>query len=472
MTHSATLAARTAPPAATGLAATQTWSSRLGFILAAVGSAVGLGNIWKFPYIVGEYGGGAFVLVYLICVAAIGLPVLIAEIVIGRRGGGSPIHAMRTLAQREGNSRAWSLVGWIGIVCAFLILSFYSVVAGWSLLYLGFAAGGEITASAGVDAADKMASLFTRLLADPGRLIAGHTLIMAATIFVVMRGVRGGLESAVRIMVPGLFAILIGLVIFAAATTGEFARAAAFLFRPNFSALTLDAVLVALGHAFFTLSIGMTAMMAYGAHLKRGDDVPSAALAIAGLDTVVALLAGLAIFPIVFSQGLEPSAGPGLVFVTLPIAFSQIAYGGVIACVFFLFLGIAALSSTISVLEPVVEYMEEHTPFGRAGSACIAGGAIWILGLGSVFAFNIGADVKLFGMNFFDLLDYVTANILLPVGGMLVALYAGRALSEKAAREEFGGGGLAFHAWRFMLRYVAPAGIGAVLVTNLIQSAH
>lgn len=462
---------QTSPLAApvNGLGAKNSWSSKTAFVLAAVGSAVGLGNIWKFPYIAGEHGGGAFVLVYLACVALIGLPVLLAEIAIGRRGRGSPIHAFRSLADREGHSPNWRFIGWIGIVCAFLILSFYSVVAGWSLSYLWYAASGQIAGAAGGDVSAAMGDLFAGLLANPTALVAGHTAIMAATMLVVVRGIRGGLESAVRVMVPGLFLLLIGLVVYAAVTTGEFAAAAGFLFRPDFAALSWEAVLVALGHAFFTLSVGMTAMMAYGAHLKRDVSLGQAGVAIAGLDTLVALCAGLAIFPIVFAQGLAPGSGPGLVFVTLPIAFAQVPGGSVVAALFFLFLATAALSSTISVLEPVVEYLEQRSTWTRARAVLATGTSIWVLGLGSVFAFNIGADFKIFGLNLFDLLDFVTANILLPLGGLLIAVYAGHVLSRNALSEELGmANTVVLRLWRFLLRYVTPVGIGVVLVSNLL----
>lgn len=444
------------------------WSSRTAFILAAVGSAVGLGNIWKFPYIAGEHGGGAFVLVYLACIVCIGLPVLIAEIAIGRRGGVSPVLAFRRLAARDHVSGLWEGIGWIGIVGAFLILSFYSVAAGWALCYLWYAISGKIAAAGAGDVAETMPALFAGLLANPAALVAGHTAIMAATVFVVARGIRGGLEKAVQVMVPGLFVLLVGLVLYAAVTTGAFGEAVAFLFQPKFGDLDWDGVLVALGHAFFTLSVGMTAMMAYGAHLKRDINIVKAGVAIAGLDTLVALLAGLAIFPVVFAQGLEPDSGPGLVFVSLPIAFSQIPGGAVAGGTFFLFVAIAALSSTISVLEPVVEYLEGSTRLSRVMASVLTGGAIWGLGLGAAFSFNIAAGFKVFGLNFFDLLDFLTANVMLPLGGLLIAVFAGWVLSRPALREELDAPGrLAFPALRFLLRYVAPLGIGLIMIYSL-----
>ncbi len=443
----------------------------MAFILAAAGSAVGLGNVWKFPYIAGEHGGGAFVLVYLACVAGIGLPVLAAEILLGRRGGGSPIHSFATLAAREGHSPRWSAIGWLGVLCAFLILSFYSVVAGWALSYLWYAVSGQIAApgDGSLDVAEAMSGLFAGLLASPAALIAGHTLVMALTMAIVAKGIRGGLERALRWMVPGLFVLLIALVVYAAATTGTFLAAARFLFQPDFAALSWEAVLVALGHAFFTLSVGMTAMMAYGSFLSRDVPIARASVTIAGLDTLVALLAGLAIFPIVFAQGLEPGAGPGLIFVTLPISFAQIPGGAAVAVLFFLFLAIAALSSTMSILEPVVEYLEQRGGWTRRRATVLLGSAIWTLGLGCALAFNVGADFTLFGMNLFDAFDYLTSNIMLPLGGMLIALYAGHVLSRDALAEELGPlPAYVFRSFRFLLRYVAPIGIGVVLIYSLM----
>lgn len=447
------------------------WSSTSAFVLAAAGSAVGLGNVWKFPYIAGEYGGGAFVLVYLVCVVVIGLPILMAEIALGRRGGHSPIHAFGRLSAQEGHSKHWRMIGWMGLVGTLLLLSFYSVVAGWSLSYLWYALSGQLFAIAAdaVSPAEHMSNLFDGLLADPIELILGHSLIMALTIAVVGKGVRGGLERAVRGMVPGLLILLVGLVGYAAVATDQFAAAATFLFQPDFSALTGHAVLVALGHAFFSLSVGMTAMMAYGSYLDQKASVAGASVAIAGVDTVVALLAGLAIFPIVFAHGLAPGSGPGLLFVTLPIAFSEVSGGAIVAALFFLFLAMAALTSTISVLEPITEYLEQRFHRSRAMATGMAGTMIWALGLGSVFSFNLTKEVQWFGLNFFDLLDFVTSHVLLPLGGLLIALYAGRILSKEALTSELNmGDGYLFKTWRILLRYVCPPSVGIILIYNLL----
>ena len=292
---------------------------------------------------------------------------------------------------------------------------------------------------------------------------------MAITIIVVARGVRAGLEHAVRWMVPSLFVLLLALVVYSATTTGQFSAAVGFLFRPDFSALSWEAVLVALGHAFFTLSVGMTAMMAYGSYLKRDVSIANASVTIAGLDTLVALLAGLAIFPIVFANGLQPGSGPGLIFVTLPIAFVQLPGGNAVAMLFFLFLAIAAVSSTISILEPVVEYLEQRRKWKRRRAALTTGACIWFFGLGSALSFNVGSEFTVFGKTLFDLLDFLTANVLLPLGGLLIAVYAGHVLSRRSLAEELGiGDSAGFRLWRFLLRYVTPVGVSVVLFNSLL----
>lgn len=446
------------------------WSSRMAFVLAAAGSAVGLGNVWKFPYIVGENGGGAFVIVYLACIALIGLPIMMAEVLIGRRGGMSPIGSVRTLAVRAGRSLNWQALGWICVTGAFLILSFYSVVAGWAIIYVVQGLSGVFTSAAqSGDAAGALKTLFAEILGDAGILIAAHTVFMAATIAIVSQGIEAGLERAVRIMMPGLLVLLAILVAYSALTTGRFTEAAAFLFAPDFSALSAEAVLVALGHAFFTLSLGMGVMMAYGSYLPRHVSIARASITVSVLDTVVALLAGLAIFPIVFAHSLETAAGPGLVFLTLPVAFGEMQGGNLIGTLFFLFLAVAALTSSISVLEPAVEYLQERFGGRRSVLTLICGGAIWLVGIASALSFNAWSEIKLFGKNLFDLLDYLTANIMAPLSGLLVALFAGWVMSKTAVMDELGmGNSVGYRLWRFVIRYIAPVGVAVVFVYNLL----
>ena len=445
----------------------ETWSSWPTFILAASGSAVGLGNIWKFPYIMGENGGGAFVLVYLLCIAAIGVPVMIAEIMLGRRGRLSPINTMRVLADEAGRSRRWAGVGLLATAAAFLILSFYSVIAGWAMPYVGHAIAGDFEGAS----PDQIGGLFGGLLGSPVSLLLGHTLFMALTVFVSASGVRHGLERAVTLLMPTLFLLLVILMIYGM-TTGHFGDAVAFMFDTDFSKLTAEAVLTAVGHAFFSLSLGAGSMMAYGSYLKSGTSIAGTSTMIAGVDTLVALMAGLAIFPIVFANGLEPGAGPGLVFQTLPIAFGRMPVGQIIGALFFFMLVIAAWTSSISLLESLVEWLGEKGISRRTAAICGGGGA-WLLGVTTVLSLNewsgfhpLGAIGRFEGKTLFDLYDYLTANIMLPLGGLLTALFAGWILAKEASRAELRMGS-SYGVWRVLIRYVAPVGIAVVFIANL-----
>lgn len=446
------------------------WSSRLAFILAATGSAVGLGNIWKFPYITGENGGGAFVLVYLVCIAAVGIPIMMAEVMIGRRGEHSPINSLRAIAAKDGLSRAWPIVGIVGVLAAFLILSFYSVIGGWAVSYVGTAASGAL---AGKDA-DAIGAIFSGLLGDPGTLLLWHTVFMALVMFVVARGVSSGLERAVSILMPALFVLLL-LVVGYAMTSGHFGEAVAFLFQPDFSKLTTKGVLVALGHAFFTLSLGMAVMMAYGSYLPKGISIAKTSIAVSIIDTVVALLAGLAIFPIVFANGLEPGAGPGLIFQTLPFAFGQMPMGSLFGTLFFVLLIFAAWTSGISLLEPLVEWLEEQKGLNRTVSTLGAGIACWALGIASILSLNLWSDIHPLGMfsmfegkTIFDLLDFLTANILLPLGGLLVAVFTGWFMSKQALENELSLSSAGFGLWYNTIRYFTPIAVAVVFIYNLV----
>ena len=465
------------------------WSSRLAFILAATGSAVGLGNIWKFPYITGENGGGAFVAVYLVCIAIVGIPVMMAEIMLGRRGRQSPINTMTSLAREEGVSRAWSLIGWGGVLAGFFILSYYSVIAGWALAYVMRALGGAFN---GLDAKG-VQGLFGALVGDPERLLAWHTLFMLMSMMVVARGVRAGLEKAVTYLMPMLFILLLVLVGFAM-TTGYFMKGLDFLFHPDFNRvfhecktvagieqceLSGSPVLVALGHAFFTLSLGMGAIMVYGSYMPRQASIARSAILIAVLDTLVALLAGMAIFPIVFANGLEPGSGPGLIFQTLPLAFGTMPWGQLVGTLFFVLLVFAAWTSAISLIEPAVAWLVENQGMTRVRASAWIGVTTWLLGLGSIFSFNLwsGDGYKLFGKTFFDLLDYLAANIMLPLGGLLIAIFAGWAMRRQSSEDEFSMQPGPYRLWRWLIRYVSPlavilvflnaTGILALVVTRL-----
>ena len=450
--------------------ASNLWSSRLAFILAAAGSAVGLGNIWKFPYITGEHGGGAFVLVYLVCIAIIGVPVLIAETMIGRRGGQSPVATMRSLTDSEGTARGWRIIGWNGVIASFLVLSFYSVIGGWALVYIGKAAAGLFT---GADA-ETIGGQFGNLLANPWELLLWHSVFMAIVVLIVGRGIRSGLERAVNTLMPLLFILLV-VMVFYAMNSGSFGRAVDFMFAPDFSKLTTKGVLVALGHAAFTLSIGIGVLMAYGSYLPKKVNIARTAMTIAVLDTSVALLAGLAIFPLVFANGLEPGTGPGLIFVTLPLAFGQMTGGVLFGVIFFALLLVAAVTSAISMLEPVVEWLEEHKGINRFKSALAGGLAIWFVGIGTVLSFNVWSDVHPLGFlaffegkTVFDLLDFLVSNLMMPLGGLAIALFAGWAMRREGLMEDIGLRGGVYRSFMVVLRYLTPAGILVVFLYNLI----
>jgi len=415
----------------------------------------------------GENGGGAFVLVYLLCIAAIGVPVMIAEVMLGRRGRLSPINTMRVLAEEAGRSRRWAGVGLLATAAAFLILSFYSVIAGWAMPYVGHAIAGDFEGAS----PDQIGGLFGGLLGSPVSLLIWHTMFMAMTVFVSASGVRHGLERAVTFLMPTLFLLLVILMIYGM-TTGHFAEAFAFMFNTDFSKLSAEAVLTAVGHAFFTLSLGAGSMMAYGSYLKSGTSVAGTSTMIAGVDTLVALMAGLAIFPIVFANGLEPGAGPGLVFQTLPIAFGRMPGGQIIGALFFFMLVIAAWTSSISLLESLVEWLGEKG-ISRSTAAICGGAAAWLLGVTTVLSLNewsgfhpLGWIGRFEGKTLFDLYDYLTANIMLPLGGLLTAVFAGWILAKEASREELGTGSV-YRIWRLLLRFVAPAGIVVVFIANL-----
>jgi len=435
------------------------WSSRWAFMLAAVGSAVGLGNIWKFPYEAGEGGGGAFVLVYLAFVFVVGLPVLIAELSLGRRGQMSPIGSMAKIANEEGRSRWWSLIGWSGVVGGFVVVSYYSVVGGWVLAYLVKAFSGF----GGYDAAQSTAT-FGAFVTDPTGPIIAHFAFLFITVAIVARGVQGGLEKAVTFLMPALFVLLVGLMVYSG-ITGDFAAAANFLFNPDFSKLTFSTVLQALGLAFFSLSLALGSIMTYGSYLTKDMNIPRSAATIATADSAVALMAGFAIFPIVFQYGLNPGQSVGLVFTTLPIAFGQIPM--IIGVAFFFLLSVAAVTSAISLIEPAVSYVEERTGMARSKVAIIIGGTAFLLGTLSAWgqSGNLLGDVKLFGMDIMTLKDFVTNNIMMPLGGMFIAIFVGWFIARKNIMAEMVMSDTSYKLWYFLVRFVCPVAIGAVFVS-------
>lgn len=440
------------------------WSSRLAFILAATGSAVGLGNIWRFPYLASDNGGGAFVLVYLGCIFFVGLPVLIAEILIGRHGRRSPITTLTAITRETGAARGWIGIGWIGIVAGVLILSFYSVVGGWTLryawLYLAQLFGGP--------AITDPPAVFGGMLADPVGLAFWHALFMGVTVGVVALGVEKGLERAVRFLMPALFLTLLLLVLYGA-TTGHLGQAASWLFKPDWSKVDAGVFVAAMGQAFFTLSLGMCAMMTYGAYLPANVSIPRTVAIVAVCDTTVALMAGLAIFPIVIGFGISPEGGgPGLIFTSLPLAFEAMTGGIVYGLAFFALLFVAAWTSSISLLEPATAYLVERGR-SRKGAAIMMALLCWALGVLTVFSFNLLSHVRLLDRDLMGMIELIANDIMLPVGGLLIALFAGWVLKDGILREQLAGiPAWGFTLWRWLLRLLCPLLVAAVLINALL----
>ena len=431
------------------------WIGKWTFILAATGSAVGLGNIWGFPYKAGTNGGGAFVLIYLGCILIIGLPIMISEIIIGRKAGNSPINAMKNVALESKKSNMWQVVGWSGIFAGILILSFYSVIAGICLNYIFISA----TSSGTISSPDQ----FSSVISSPVNLIIWHTIFMVMTALIVSAGIKDGIGRMVKILMPMLGFLMIFMVIYSM-INGDFTKALSFLFAPDFSDVTSDTLLQAMGQAFFSLSLGMGSIMAYGAYMPKDQQVVSSSFTVASLDTLIAMLAGLAIFPIIFAFNLEPNSGPGLVFVSMLSAFNQMQFGQLIGPLFFILLSVAALSSSISLLEPGVAYLSEEGILSRKRSAEIISFFIWVLGIGSVLSFNIWSDVDIIlGKNFLDSMDLIANQILLPLGGMLIAIFVGWFMKESLIKDEIGNTNNALYLiWRFFVKFVAPLCVGYI----------
>ena len=392
---------------------------------------------------------------------------MVSEILIGRRGRQSPVYSLRTLAREEGASGIWGFIGLTGIIAGLLIISFYSVVAGWSLAYVVRSASGffvDVTASGS-------RAIFTKLVSDPERLLAWHTIFIVMTTAVVARGVRSGLEQSVRILMPLLFLLLL-LLVWYAYDAGDFARGYSFLFAFDLSSLTPGGVVIAMGHAFFTLSLGIGAVMMYGSYLPSDIPIARTALAIAVIDTLVALLAGLAIFPLVFASNLIPGEGPGLLFVTLPIAFGQMPGGTFFSVLFFTLLVLAAWTSSISMIEPAVAWLVEKHQITRLRSASLVGLFAWLLGIVTImsfsswsFQFTFGGKLKSEGM--FDVLDILTSSIMLPLGGLAFAIFAGWVMSRESVREELRGSGFSFSIWYPVVRYATPIAVIVIFLEGL-----
>jgi len=436
------------------------FTSRLGFILAAAGSAIGLGNIWKFPYLAGEHGGAVFLIIYLGFIFTIGLSVMLAELAIGRTGEKNPVGAF---AHLKGGK--WVAVGFMGVFTGFIILSFYSVVGGWTIAYAVKTAGGLLAATD----AKAFGSAFGSFVGDPVEPLFYHGLFMALTVAVVARGVDTGIERACRVLMPVLFILLVVLCIRSLTLPGA-AKGIAFFLQPDFSKINTGMIIAALGHAFFSLSLGMGAMITYGSYLSRQTSLPGAALWVTSLDTLIAVMAGFMILPAVFAFGFDPGAGPGLTFITLPAVFSKIPLGAFFGMLFFVLLVVAALTSAISLLEVVVAYLVDERHIERRPAAIGAGVVIFALGIPSSLSFGIWSDFTIFGKGFFDIMDYLASNILLPTGGILIAVFVGWVVFPKVMDGENGGIGHGFRwtkVWRFVCQYVAPLAIAWILVSGL-----
>jgi len=437
------------------------WSSRFAFIMATTGAAVGIGNIWKFPYMAGDNGGSAFVLVYLIAVALVGLPAMLGEIALGRLGRANPIDTLSQLALKYRASPKWELVSWLGALALLLILAFYSVVAGWSLGYLFKALIGELN-HVNPEASTKLWHYF---LSQAPELLLWHTVFMFLTLWVVKLGIHKGLERASVWMMPALLIILLCLVAYSS-INGDMKAALEFLFSPDFSKLSPTVLLNALGHAFFSLAVGAGCLLVYGSYLPNNKPLLGNTLIIVILNLLVALLAGLAIFPLVFAYGLPPEGGPGLMFKVLPVAFGLMPYGQFMGCLFFLLLFFAAWTSSISLAEPLVTIAIEKKKWTRHQSSWLIGSLGWFLGVLALLSFNYGQSIQLFGRNIFESMVDLSINILLPLGGLGFVLFSGwiipaTALSQGLNLKEASS---AFRLIHFLLRYIAPLGILLILL--------
>ena len=437
------------------------WSSRLVFIMACVGGAVGLGNIWMFPYKAGTNGGGAFVLIYIAAVILLALPVCIAELMIGRRGGGGPPNAIERVAVESGHSKNWR---WMGVILAgvgaVFALSFYSVVGGWTVAFAVKTASGQLV---GLEV-EQIKNLFDELNNSPVELYTWFCVFIGMTVYISSRGLHKGLERAVKLMMPALFIMLIITAIYSA-IIGDFSAALNFLFTPDFSKVNSQVVMTAFGQAFFSVSVGLTNLVAYGAYLKKDVNIPGSAAIIVGADSLVAILAGLAVFPIIFANSIEPSAGPGLVFQALPLAFAQTSGGMIFGALFFILLFFAALTSSIAMIEAPVSWLCDETKLSRRMSAVTVGAVGFILGSLAAFSFNIFSDIRpLSGISmfsdkgFFDVFATIASDIIMPLGGLMIALFSGWVIKTKYSFEElFENKNKYIHQiWLFLVRYIAP----------------
>jgi len=438
------------------------FGSKFGIIAAAAGSAVGLGNIWKFPYVAGQNGGGAFLVVYLLFIIAIGVPVMLSEFSIGRKAQRNAIGSFKKLAP----GTPWYLVGVMGVAAAFLILSFYSAVAGWTLEYISKSV---VNAFAGKNETE-LVNMFGNFISGTWMPLFWQMVFMGLTAWIVAAGVKKGIEKYTKVLMPLLVLMIIILCIRSLTLPGA-SEGLAFLFKPDFSKLTADAVLSALGQAFFSLSLGMGTLITYGSYIGKNDNLSSTAVQVSAADTIIAIMAGIAIFPAVFAFGIDPGEGPGLVFITLPNIFQQMPGGYFFAIIFFVLLAVAALTSSISVLEVVVAYFVEELNLTRRRATIFATVMISILGVFCTLSFGITSEVRIFGLVFFDLMDYTASNLLLPLGGFFIVMFVGWYLGSGPSRRELSNEGALklayFPVFMFLVKFVAPFAITVVFIYGL-----
>ena len=439
------------------------WQGNWTFILAAAGSAVGLGNIWKFPYMTGTNGGGAFVLIYLLCILLIGLPVMMAETYIGRYGRKSPINSINRISRDFNLNPSWRVLGWLGALAGLMILSYYSVFAGIAAAYIF-----NYIPVSEVDPATYSVNYFAEFVSSPQKMLFWHSLFIVTTCFIVGKGVIEGIGKTINLLMPTLFFLVVALCIYSS-MSGDLSAAVNFLFNPDFSKISSSVVISAMGQAFFTLSIGMGAIMVYGAYMPKEQLIGKTVLLIVILDTSVALLAGLTIFPIVFSNPeLSVSSGPGLLFETLPVAFHALPLGNMFASIFFILISIAAISSSVSLIEPFAAWIEEKSFFSRVQGVIFLGSIAWLLGLGSIFSFNIWSNSKFYGFNFLDLMDFITNNLMLPLGGLAICILVGWVINLEEVKKEIKISDALFKIFLFCLRFVAPIAIAIIFLSYFI----
>lgn len=440
------------------------WSSTLSFIFAASAAAIGLGNIWRFPYLVGQNGGSAFVLIYLMFVILLGIPLMIAEVAVGKMTHAGAHKALKTLAKQSSQRSLWSIVGIIHILSSFLILSYYTMISGWVLHYLVLSINGNLTQIHDTGSRN----LFSQLLNNPTHMLITNGVIIGFMVAVNLLGMKKGLERVVMLMFPALLILLLFL-LGVAMHSGQFARGIHFLFAANFSKINAHVIVLALGQAFFSLGIALGITILFGSYLPQKTPIISSVVAISIADTAIAILAGMVIFPIAFAHHLRPDSGPSLIFKTLPIAFAQLPHGQIFASIFFLMLQFAAFTSIIAFIEPFIHWANDATPYSREKICLLSGLLCWLLSIGSVTSFNIHKNLKLFGLNFYQSIDYLTANIMLPIGAILLAVFCGWIIKKELYQTHlnWNTNGIAFLIWQFVLRYIAPVGIGIVLIQSI-----